>query len=258
MTAVRAIIRDPRIWLQDAAFTAAMALTLALLGPFGSFDLPFAERLAQNFLYGFASFALLWQPMRLALHYGGRARVPELLVLVAGLSVLTVPVTLVCGLVAQSLDPGAGDRPFGVAYLIIGSMVLPFGIAYLSVDRRLLRRVPQDQQPDRTPAASARPRLLARLPVQMGGSILALEAEDHYVRVHTASGSALILMRFSDAILEMDGVHGERVHRSWWVARAAVDAVRREGRKIFLKLTNGLDIPVTREASANLRRRGWL
>ena len=33
---------------------------------------------------------------------------------------------------------------------------------------------------------------------------LALEAEDHYVRVHTLHGSALILMRLADAVTVLD------------------------------------------------------
>ena len=55
------------------------------------------------------------------------------------------------------------------------------------------------------------------------GVKIALQGEDHYVRIHTALGSELVLMRLGDAIQELDGLEGERVHRSWWVARRAVD-----------------------------------
>ena len=65
-------------------------------------------------------------------------------------------------------------------------------------------------------------------------------------------------MRLGDAIEKLDGLPGERVHRSWWVAREAVGAVRVNGRRLSLTLTNGLEVPVSREASTRLRRAGWL
>ena len=73
-----------------------------------------------------------------------------------------------------------------------------------------------------------------------------------------ALGSELLLMRLADAIEELEGLPGERVHRSWWVARGAVGAARANGRRLSLTLTNGLDVPVTRDAASRLRRAGWL
>ncbi len=88
--------------------------------------------------------------------------------------------------------------------------------------------------------------------------VLALQGEDHYVRVHTPLGSELLLMRLRDAVTDLEGLAGEQVHRSWWVARGAVAAVRAKGRRLSLTLTNGLEVPVSREAAAKLRRAGWL
>jgi DNA-binding LytR/AlgR family response regulator len=86
------------------------------------------------------------------------------------------------------------------------------------------------------------------MPARLGPDIVALQAEDHYVRVHTALGSELLLMRLSDAIAELDGRPGLRVHRSWWVARTAVVGCEARGRKLGLRLTNGLLAPVARNA----------
>jgi hypothetical protein len=102
------------------------------------------------------------------------------------------------------------------------------------------------------------PRFLERLPAQVGRDLLALEMEDHYVRAHTASGSALILMRMRDAIAELDGLDGLQVHRSWWVARAAVERPVQDGRNLRLRLTNGIEAPVARSSQATLRDAGWL
>src|SRR6185437_6568612 len=100
------------------------------------------------------------------------------------------------------------------------------------------------------------PPLVRRLPPALGRDILALEAEDHYVRVHTAVGSTLVHSRLADAIAGLGGVPGLRVHRSWWVARQAVRAARVERRRLSLLLVNGLPVPVSRQAAPMVRRDG--
>ena len=108
------------------------------------------------------------------------------------------------------------------------------------------------------PLGPPRPKFLARVPARLGEQVLALEAEDHYVRVHTPLGSTLILMRFADAIAEMDGADGLKTHRSWWVAKAAVRDFVSRGRRMDLVLEGGLTAPVTREAASQVRRANWV
>ncbi|WP_375393378.1 LytTR family DNA-binding domain-containing protein [uncultured Sphingomonas sp.] len=117
--------------------------------------------------------------------------------------------------------------------------------------------VPDGVQPGADPSP-APPRFLDRLPPAIGSDLIALEQEDHYLRVHTALGSALILMRMRDAADELAAVDGARIHRSWWVARDAVAAVIRRDRAVALRLVNGLEAPVARAAAPALRARGWL
>ncbi|MCL4776525.1 MAG: LytTR family transcriptional regulator [Gammaproteobacteria bacterium] len=103
----------------------------------------------------------------------------------------------------------------------------------------------QDRQ--ETDAGRALPRLLARLPEKLQtAEILALEAEEHYTKVYTTAGRTLLLLRFSDAILEMDPQPGLQVHRSFWVSRHAVDRVVNAGRRMTVRLQGGLEIPVSR------------
>ncbi len=103
-----------------------------------------------------------------------------------------------------------------------------------------------------------RPRLADRLPPHLRATdLIALEAEDHYVRVHTAAGSDLLLLRFTDAIAELDELHGARTHRSWWVARSAVRSATRADSRGELTLDNGIVAPVSRSALAVLQRDGW-
>ena len=82
--------------------------------------------------------------------------------------------------------------------------------------------------------------------------------EDHYVRVHTMLGSALVLMRLRDAMALMGETEGMQVHRSWWVARGAVEAVLREGRNIRLRLPRGIEAPVARAQVSALRDARWI
>ncbi|MDP1910079.1 MAG: LytTR family DNA-binding domain-containing protein, partial [Hyphomicrobium sp.] len=70
--------------------------------------------------------------------------------------------------------------------------------------------------------------------------------------------SALILLRMRDAEAELTGVDGLRIHRSWWVARSAVEKVLRDGRGYKLRLTNGLEPPVARDRVAALKAAGWI
>lgn len=104
----------------------------------------------------------------------------------------------------------------------------------------------------------ARPALRDRLPFHLRGArVVAVQGEDHYTRVHTDHGSALLLMRLSDALDELGAVEGMRTHRSWWVARDAVVAARRGGGRAILRLANDLEAPVSRTYAPLLRRAGW-
>lgn len=95
-------------------------------------------------------------------------------------------------------------------------------------------------------AAPPRPRLLDRLPAEIAGEILHLSVRNHYVEVATEVGRSRLLMRFADALAELEGVEGFRVHRSHWVARKAVEAVERCNGRAYLRLRNGQLVPVSR------------
>jgi len=101
-------------------------------------------------------------------------------------------------------------------------------------------------------------KFLERLPPNLGGADLwAVEAQDHYLRVHTSKGRALILMRLADAVAELEGIEGARTHRSWWVARAAVTGAARGDGRATLTLIDGGEAPVSRAYATALRAAGW-
>ncbi|MFI4950328.1 MAG: LytTR family DNA-binding domain-containing protein [Caulobacterales bacterium] len=90
-----------------------------------------------------------------------------------------------------------------------------------------------------------------------GARLLAVEAEDHYLRVHTDAGDELITARFSDALLELGSLAGYQTHRSWWVAAGAIEAVRWRRGRGELRLAGGLAVPVSRTHSSTLKQEGW-
>ena len=108
--------------------------------------------------------------------------------------------------------------------------------------------LPTAQPPE--PAAGA--------PARLGREVLCLQMEDHYVRVHSRDGSRLVLNSLARAIAELRAVEGMQVHRSWWVARHAIETPIEDGRNVRLLLTNGLEAPVARTKVAALRAAGWL
>ena len=101
--------------------------------------------------------------------------------------------------------------------------------------------------------------LRERLPFKFRhAEIHALEAEDHYLRVHTSAGDTLILMRLYDAIRELDGIEGSQTHRSWWVAKAAVTGTSRSNGRAGFTLKGDVSAPISRSYQKALKQDGWL
>lgn len=98
----------------------------------------------------------------------------------------------------------------------------------------------------------------AKLPPRLARArLVAVEAEDHYLRVRTEAGSALVLMRLSDALAALEGADGFRVHRSWWVARTAVQTASWKAGRGELSLSDGSTAPVSRTYAAALKGTDW-
>jgi len=89
-------------------------------------------------------------------------------------------------------------------------------------------------------------RFLRRLPLEVRGKLVRIEAQGHYLNVVTDKGQALILLRMGEAMAEREGVAGLQTHRSHWVLLAGVSAHRRVQGKDFLILTDGAEVPVAR------------
>jgi hypothetical protein len=96
---------------------------------------------------------------------------------------------------------------------------------------------------------------MLRLPIETRAALVRIEAQDHYLSVVTARGTALILMRLSDAISEVSG-RGIQVHRSHWIATDAVTRHRRDKGRDVLEMSDGTDIPVSRSFRETAQKAG--
>ncbi|MEE4350613.1 MAG: LytTR family DNA-binding domain-containing protein [Pacificimonas sp.] len=253
----------------------AVAVLMALVGAFGTMGLgPFPARLAYwvvTILPGY----LIFMPIIEGARWASRAfDLPYGFFLLPGIFIGCVPMTFV---VLFVIDWGGGPAvPFILLYqnVTIVSLLIA-GIfwwrarsdgvdavrqAATAVTRAQAGRVAADtggadaassmtEEPD--------PPLLARLPAGFG-PILALQSEDHYVRVHGAGRSEMLLMRLADAMREAAPTPGLQVHRSWWVAKSAVENGIQSGRTATLHLSNGLGVPVSRANLAAARDAGLL
>ncbi|MCQ9156777.1 LytTR family DNA-binding domain-containing protein [Acidomonas methanolica] len=92
----------------------------------------------------------------------------------------------------------------------------------------------------------------------LGGDVIALQMEDHYVRIHTPTGSRLVHMTLSEAIDAVSPTDGLKTHRSWWVARHAVERIEGTPRAMRLHLRGGVSAPVARGAFVLLCEAGWI
>lgn len=247
----------------DLSIMTGLGVLLALIGPFGSFELPFALRLIYWVGLGWGGYAC-YRPIAGAVNRLGTALdLPEAAAWIAGCLIATVPMTLVvwfAGLLPGPMRLPSLNTAVGLYgyVLVIGATVTGFFYLFDRAAPAPAAPIAADK-PDLTDSAEPpRPRFYERIPIRLGTDLIALQMEDHYVRIHTRLGSDLILMRMRDAVAELDGINGAQVHRSWWVARSGVARTQRDGRNVKLVLHGGLEVPVARDAMAALKAAGWL
>lgn len=99
-----------------------------------------------------------------------------------------------------------------------------------------------------------RRRLSAR---RRAARLLAVEAHDHYLLVHTDAGTELVTLRFADALEELALAHGFRTHRSWWIAAEAIESVSWRRGAGEARLAGALAVPISRAHAPNLKAAGW-
>ena len=252
--------------LKSLTIACVAACFMTFVGAVGTGQVPLGSRLMYWFVVMITG-ALIGLGISGAIHQWGRLRdrpvVEGALIAVLIALPLTVVVVMANIFFLGATSPGA------IEFIVIGGVVLVVSALLTTINYAMARpalpatRPLEAVAPPSVEAATVGraepPALLSRLPMHLRQArLLALQAEDHYLRVHTDNGSALILLRMSDAMAELAGIEGKRVHRSWWVARdAIVDSSNEKGRT-SLRLAVGLMVPVSRSSRPELARDGWL
>ncbi|WP_395337149.1 LytTR family DNA-binding domain-containing protein [Novosphingobium sp. BL-8H] len=263
------------------------AAIIGFLGPFGTyFNGDFAARTWRWWMQLMGAYVLVRPSILLWTAIADATSLPRRLMAFWGVLLSSFPLALLWTWSASayfhSLDGFAGILPFSVL-----SAIAVLAVTYWAkqADEQLRDALGSSsssggvrdadegtypaptQQPetvvsDRSGDAAADdadgPRLLRRLAPGFNAPVIALQSEDHYVRVHGRGGSEMVLIRLRDAVAEMDGMPGEQVHRSWWVARDGIAEVTADGRNRTIRLANGAVAPVARDSVPRLERVGFL
>jgi len=233
---------------------AGIAVVLTLLGPFGTGErLRLLPRAAFWLAHSVASYGIGYVAVP-PLHRLFRRHVPPWIatLLAGGVAGLGICISVMAiNFAALGYVPPARDVPPLVATVVVIAIIVTQVI-------EVINREVAPEVSDRAPRQPGLPPLLDRVPLDKRGTLVSISVEDHYVRIRTDRGEALILMRLSDALRETGDVAGLQVHRSHWVALSQVKAARREGDRAILTLHHGPDIPVSRANVAAIREAGLL
>jgi hypothetical protein len=239
-------ITAPR-YLLAALLPLAMAIALAVVGAFGSYvTMGFPLRLlhfcATSFAIGAVALIVLGSLRRYVFEGG----LP--LWITISVALATAPLG---GLIAkQSLRLCAPQALRYVSFGELTGQVLLINLFIGAVTWVLLRQpgervegTSRDARP--APVDDMPGEVRAKLPFPLRQApILALSAEDHYVRVRTDRGQALILMNLANAIAALGPDAGVRVHRSHWVSRAL--AMKTSDDRHGIRIDDDSFVPISR------------
>ena len=193
------------------------------------------------------------------------------LVVRAGLGVETPSITAYFGLERSLLDPAylwlllVAGFP-GLLVWMVGN----YGLERIAAVPRLSRSaaplttpppapLPVEAVPQAAPPPSA-PRFFDRLERLQGlriDELVAIEAEDHYIQVHSLRGKELVYYRFRDALIDLATLEGLQIHRSAWVSRHGIRAVREQGRVLSVVLVTGDRLRASQSYKGALAQSGF-
>ncbi len=241
----------------EIGLLALMGVFLALIGPFGTIEASDGTRFAYwlvniigGGLIGIAIDAVLRRPVpkdwsRVLLV--AVAMTPFVTLLVLGAS------TVVLG--HRHMFTWSNYMPLLWQVFVIALPVMAVRMVAWRRPERIVEKRTIVIPPLPECEATFRQRLSAK---RRTARLIALEAHDHYLKVHTDAGIELLTLRLSDAVRELDGAHGYQVHRSWWVSASTIEAVQWRRGSGEARLAGGLTVPVSRTYAPILRETGWL
>lgn len=235
--------------LPIAGFAAAMLMII--VGAFGTGQMPLAMRA------GFWGVLLSWNILKWQIWFALLVRRPTdwPRASAIGAVVLNLPLPFEIALSLRLF--GIDDSP-GLAQTWAEAFAISV-VVFLVLIIAGVRRRAEPGTAVTAPLVIAPDGLLARAGITDPAALQAIEAEDHYCRLHLAGGrSLLVLHRFGDALKEVANHDGAQVHRGAWVSARGVAGAERDGRRWLLLLADGARIPVSTRFTKIVRARGWL
>ena len=157
-------------------------------------------------------------------------------------------------LVRDSLPNFLVSQSSGYAYLVfavanIGYRAMAPGARYLGGPPVYEPAGPAMISPAAVPPTvqpALAPKFMRKVRPHLGSDLVLVAAEEHYIRVVTRLGSDLILYRFGDALEELAGLDGDRVHRSFWICWGEVQDIEQADRSFRIRMKTGDIVPVSR------------
>ena len=219
-----------------------LSVVAVITGPFGTYtEVPLATRalyMPPMVIFG----AFLMAAVEAAVHsqFSTKTVIQRGAMVAGAMAVLAGPVVCV---ISNAATVGMREpRRFAHVFLIV------LGLAFFFYCVRHMGH----EKP--MPAVQTAPdRLTELLELEAGMVLLAVSADDHYVRVLTDQGEHRVLLRFSDALRELRDHDGVQVHRSHWVSRSSAARIGKKGQNHRLYLINGRDVPVSRTKLETVR-----
>jgi DNA-binding LytR/AlgR family response regulator len=220
-------------------FFLAIAASLAMTGPFGTFYLPLLTRATYWTLW----LMMIWAPTVLIFGAAQRSLLANYApswTISAGVFLISWPIVAFCAVSLASQF--FADFPLTAKNILAEAKVLwpvLFGLVLL-LHFTHAKAETKDEREERPIA------FLARLPAKLGKDLISISSADHYLQVKTKQGEALILLSLKQAERELNAYRGLRIHRGHWVALDAVSQKVWRDSRLFLELKDGSQLPVGR------------
>lgn len=236
--------------LPIAGFAAAMLMII--VGAFGTGQMPLAMRA------GFWGVLLGWNILKWQIWFALLVHRPTDWPRASAIGALVLNLPLPFEIALSLRLFGIVDTP-GLAQTWVQALAISMVVFLVLIIAGIRRRAEPVPTPAAAPPVIAPDGLLARAGITDPAALQAIEAEDHYCRLHLAGGrSLLVLHRFGDALKEVANLDGAQVHRGAWVSARDVAGAERDGRRWLLLLADGARIPVSARFTKIVRARGWL
>jgi DNA-binding LytR/AlgR family response regulator len=249
---------QPKFIIRNAIITLIIALIVGTIGPFGTFvEMTVLDR----YLYWLAIVFLNWAQILGVILLLERAewtdKWPRWAIIATSCAIASLPATFEVFWLESIFRPTASLQILAIwqlfFYVLFLSLVIGVPAFSFSHYGKKEQNVGEEIVNMKAPSP-----FLQRIPDALGQDLYCLKAEDHYLRVYTSRGDDLILHRLSDAAAELDDQVGAQVHRSYWVAKKAIDHVSGSGQNTVLHLKNELEVPVSRTYLPKIKAAGWL